>query len=1533
MAKILGLDLGTNSIGWAVINAEIVNGKVEKYLSIDDAGVRIFPEGVEPTTIGQGDKEQSKNATRREHRQMRRQFYRKKIRKVKLLETLIDLKMCPLSVESLYKWSKWNKAEKTEGKQFPIEPGFVEWLKLNPYELRANAIHAQLSLLELGRIYYHFIQRRGFLSSRKGTEDGAIYKGKDNMSGIDATRTLMNGQPLGKSLYDISYKEGEKFSIKRDAVGNELRVRARYTQRGMYIGEFLKIWEKQAASLGLLKKEVKVRKVRFLKGSIESNRNEKKLDNYIQKYGNTNVLIEGKKVTTYELVPLKEFLAGKIDEQEGELKFKSNDSLLFWQRPLRSQKGLLDNCRFENNMPVIMSNGELRVKKGEIVKRSKKLCPLSHPEFELFRAYQIINNIKYGKGQRLTVDQRQVVMEVFNSKEGNFKFEEIPKALNLTYEKFNYDNDQKIAGNTTIKKLKPLFSEEVWNLNYEIIWHYFYFYDDNEKLLERLKERFEFKKDLETVKKIRLKEGYGNVSLKAIRNINPFLEKGDSYSDSVIWGGIKNAFGEYWDRFQVIQESLKYNETLEAQINQIFSEQNKEGEAIEKIKALLSDEHYQYGFVKDDVRFTQLYHHSQDISDKELQAWVPEVENLRNPIVQQSEHEMRRLVNALLKKYRETGPEFKFDRIHVEMGRELKNNKTKRQELTRKIRENEDKNEEARKRLSEFGLRATRDNLLRYLLYEEIQKHVSGPVLCPYTGRVISITDLIGGGNTVQIEHMIPYSVSLDDSFGNKTLCEANFNRMKGEKTPYEYYQQNPDYKLWGIQKQDNPEDGWSEIAERAFKLLTYPKARRFTSKREFKTNDFIERQLNDSRYISRKAVELLSAICNDVRMLPGQVTAELRHLWGINNILNPVHGINNFKSEVNENERIPYYVVTDGDNNVLSIHRKTNDRPENSDNNLVLAGDVNKGMFSSKYLSVKVDTPNLKDGSYWALVNVSVPHSFNPVFANKPRADENHIVFKGRVDKQYFSNDTIGKRIKTEGIDDGAYWASFSILDKEFMPAEGKGKIKTSGSIIALFGEIKDRQFTCHVYQCDTNLPDGKYWALLELDFQQVDYVLSVNPKPLTTENQLLSYATVDENGLMAADPDPGYGKQINQPAGRYYCIFDIQSVDEELYPLENEPPKLEKEQRLTEAIVWVDKYTGEIEYDPKKNRDDHRHHAIDAITIALTEQGYLQRLSTHHAKEENAKRGIDSTEKFPEPWVGFSEDVKKAAESMLISHKQSNKVLTKISKTVTKNGEKFRSVGFAARGQLHKETIYGKPKKGEGFHIRKSITTLKDKKQIDKVVDVTIHKLILDHLKDNFGIDISKDNFTVPKDAFIKDGNPRLFLPNRKGGEPVPVKKVRMRENIGKAIHLKSNINQHVNPRNNHHVLIYEDCEGNLQEEVVPFIEVVERQKEGDLIFQLPENGKRIVTTLEINDMFLLGLDDDIEISNATTALLNKYLYRVQKVSSSYYTFRHHQASSLDDAKTELSIRSMKAWKEINPIKVKIDQLGNIKRVYKPL
>ena len=93
--------------------------------------------------------------------------------------------------------------------------------------------------------------------------------------------------------------------------------------------------------------------------------------------------------------------------------------------------------------------------------------------------------------------------------------------------------------------------------------------------------------------------------------------------------------------------------------------------------------------------------------------------------------------------------------------------------------------------------------------------------------------------------------------------------------------------------------------------------------------------------------------------------------------------------------------------------------------------------------------------------------------------------------------------------------------------------------------------------------------------------------------------------------------------------------------------------------------------------------------------------------------------------------------------------------------------------------------------------------------------------------------------------------------------------------------------------------------------------------------EDGKRIVASLEINDMFLLGLDDQLDINKANAQLLTKHLYRVQKVSSSYYTFRHHLASTLNNKEEEIYIQSFSAWQKYNPIKVTIDSLGHIERI----
>ena len=158
MAKILGLDLGTNSIGWALI---------EEKKKLIDAGSRVFPEGVNRDKSGL---EISKNETRRLARQIRRQYFRRKLRKMHVATLLMELDMFP-KVDSL----------PTKITEVFLLDSLRLFFKLNPYELRAKAAKGEkLELLELGRIFYQLSQRRGYKGSllADSDEEGVIFEGK-----------------------------------------------------------------------------------------------------------------------------------------------------------------------------------------------------------------------------------------------------------------------------------------------------------------------------------------------------------------------------------------------------------------------------------------------------------------------------------------------------------------------------------------------------------------------------------------------------------------------------------------------------------------------------------------------------------------------------------------------------------------------------------------------------------------------------------------------------------------------------------------------------------------------------------------------------------------------------------------------------------------------------------------------------------------------------------------------------------------------------------------------------------------------------------------------------------------------------------------------------------------------------------------------------------------------------------------------------------------------------------------------------------
>lgn len=236
---------------------------------------------------------------------------------------------------------------------------------------------------------------------------------------------------------------------------------------------------------------------------------------------------------------------------------------------------------------------------------------------------------------------------------------------------------------------------------------------------------------------------------------------------------------------------------------------------------------------------------------------IPEI---TNPLVRAALYQLRRVVNAVVREYGVPA------KIRVEMVRDLKNSKERREEIKKESLKNRRRNEDAWKRLEEgFGVAdPSMDDIVKYKLWEECGHE------CPYTGNAIPKEALLSP--EVEVEHIIPYSRSLDDSYMNKTLCFANENRnIKHNKTPWEAYGHN--------------EDKWGGALKR-IQRLPMPKKARFYMKEI--PADFISSKLKDTAYIAREARAFLEKTAgkDNVQIGKGQITETLRRLWGINTVL-----------------------------------------------------------------------------------------------------------------------------------------------------------------------------------------------------------------------------------------------------------------------------------------------------------------------------------------------------------------------------------------------------------------------------------------------------------------------------------------------------------------------------------------------------------------------------------------------------------------------------------------------------------------------
>ena len=360
MERILGIDTGTNSLGWAIVE------KHDDEYKLLEKGTNIFAEGVK---IEKGI-ESSKAAERTEHRSVRKHYWRRKVRKIRLLTILVENRLCPpVSKADMRQWHfmAWQRTEDKEG--------------VNPYHFRHICLTQKLDLTNLtqrymlGRAIYHLNQRRGFLSNRKEStkeSEGAV---KEGIS--DLTKEIENAgcTYLGEYFYQL-YEKGEK-------------IRTHYTARKEhYLKEFRAICAKQKLDAELVKKL---------------------------------------------------------------------ERAIFFQRPLKSQKGQVGVCTFE---------------------KGKSRCPSSHPLYEDFRMYSFLNNIKMrtpndATMRYLTKEEKVKVIPKFKRKsKKTFTFEDIAKELagknNYCYDadevdkpyRFNYQMDTTISGSVVNAQLEDIFGEE-----------------------------------------------------------------------------------------------------------------------------------------------------------------------------------------------------------------------------------------------------------------------------------------------------------------------------------------------------------------------------------------------------------------------------------------------------------------------------------------------------------------------------------------------------------------------------------------------------------------------------------------------------------------------------------------------------------------------------------------------------------------------------------------------------------------------------------------------------------------------------------------------------------------------------------------------------------------------------------------------------------------------------------------------------------------------------------------------------------------
>ncbi len=956
MKNVLGLDIGTNSIGWSLVQLDPEDNKGK----IRGMGSRIIPMETDLLNNLEQGNSISKTASRRKFRGSRRLRHRYKLRRNRLIQCLKILHWLPENFKPGSRLPYFEKSLSELRSYLNSNDVTEDW---TIYYLRKKALYERIELEELARILLHMNQRRGFKSNRKTDQNKPESESIENANHskwieiAKVNSVIATGEKFkNKNQYEIQFCDGRKGFIYRDTHPDwkdkemEFEFRLRLSKKDETLTLSIPnktdwVQLKEALSKDIDEKNLHVGE--YYLEEIRKDRNYRIRERIVER---TRLIKELECIWNHQAQYYPELNSSQFlpiiskslyfhnEQKQKEIEGNSllhvlMRNIIFYQRPLKSQKNSIGECSCEKRSYFNSLTNKIEF-------TGIKVCPISKPLFQEFRIWKTINNLKIIRhelnGEIINdrdetsiffPEKLDIIFELFDNKE-KITGKEILKELGLTPKThhLNFPDETDFVGNVTkhaIRKVLKKHNYESINLlnnpqALEHIWHCIYSIEDEKAINKSLKSKLKLPDEIcSALSKLPPFENrYSAYSSKAIVKMLPFMRS-----------------GKYWSKDQIdAATQTKISKIIDAEFDQTISEKAREQLShLKEINQFSGLSEYLAKFIVYGMQ--NVSNDSEQVDNPDQIANHIKPNSLNNPIVEQVIHETLQLVKDIWKQYDRP------DEIRIELARDYKKTAPERKKIHKQNLKNKEDNERISAILRELGIgnpnslgdieklkiaeenakfngfdhqqqaffskhsNPTKSEIERYRLWMD-QNCIS-----PYTGQMVQLSKLFT--SEYEIEHIIPKSKYFDDSLANKVIVEAWANKEKDNRTALQYI--NIGTQLNGKQLL-SPEQFIHHVNK------TFSGKKRKHLLEESIPEGFIERQLNDTRYISKKVKEVLHQICPNVYSTIGSVTHELKNKWGLSSLLKKTN-VERFKRlEQLTQEQLVFYSIGENGERYLQL-------------------------------------------------------------------------------------------------------------------------------------------------------------------------------------------------------------------------------------------------------------------------------------------------------------------------------------------------------------------------------------------------------------------------------------------------------------------------------------------------------------------------------------------------------------------------------------------------------------------------------------